>query len=77
MATKVKKKKLVKAYELLMQTMGDNGPRYCRNALVRLLSIAAQFQDELSEQQELSNEFKTIQDMYDFFDHVEHGPPLE
>jgi|GEM_PF-6538102 len=77
MSTKVKKKNLVKAYEILTQTMGAKGPRYCRNALTKLVSIAAQYQGELSEQEQLSDEFKTIQDMYEFFDHVEHGPPLE
>ena len=72
----VKKKNLVAAYEKLVEVMGDKGPRYCRNALSKLVSIAAQYQGELSEQEQLSDEFKTIQDIYTFFDEVEHGPPL-
>ena len=35
--------------------------------------LAAQYQNELSEDEQLACEFKTLQDIYDFFDEVEHG----
>jgi len=62
-----------KAYTYLSRIMGGSTPRHCRNAITRASLIVAQYQDELSEEEQLTDEFKTLQDIYDFFDEIEFG----